>query len=73
MTPAFIYIFVIFVSKNREKRNKKRKIGHFAECLSQNTRQSDLHRLAAQPVCRVLKYWHSAKIYKFAECQHSVK
>ena len=25
MTPAFIYIFVIFVSKNREKRNKKKK------------------------------------------------
>ena len=25
MTPAFIYIFVIFVSKNREKRNKTKK------------------------------------------------
>jgi hypothetical protein len=25
MTPAFIYIFVVFVSKNREKINKKTK------------------------------------------------
>ena len=25
MTPAFIYIFVVFVSKNREKRSKKKK------------------------------------------------
>ena len=34
----------------------------------QNTRQSGLHRSAEQPLGRVLKSWHSAKILKFAEC-----
>ena len=68
MTSAITYISVVFVWKNREKRYKKRKIHHFAECLSQNTRQRSLHRSAAQSLCRVLKYWHSAKIRTFAEC-----
>ena len=69
MTPAFIYIFVVFVSKNREKRSKKRKIGHFAECLSQYTRQSGLPQDSTTVLCRVLKPWHSAKFQTFAECQ----
>ena len=69
MTPAFIYIFVVFVSKNREKRSKKRKIGHFAECLSQYTRQSGLPQDSTIVLCRVLKPWHSAKFQTFAECQ----
>ena len=69
MTSAITYISVVFVWKNREKRNrKKRKIHHFAECLSQNTRQRSLHMSASQPLCRVLKYWHSAKIWTFTEC-----
>ena len=67
MTPAFIYIFV--VSKNIEKRSKKRKIGHFAECLSQYTRQSGLPQDNTTVLCRVLKPWHSAKFQTFAECQ----
>ena len=69
MTPAFIYIFVVFVSKNREKRSKKRKIGHFAECLSQYTWQSGLPQDSTTVLCRVLKPWHSAKFQTFAECQ----
>ena len=69
MTPAFIYIFVVFVSKNREKRSKKRKIDHFAECLSQYTRQSGLPQDSTTVLCRVLKPWHSAKFQTFAECQ----
>ena len=69
MTPAFIYIFVVFVSKNREKRSKKRKIDHFAECLSQYTRQSGLPQHSTTVLCRVLKPWHSAKFQTFAECQ----
>ena len=69
MTPAFIYIFVVFVSKNREKRSKKRKIGHFAECLSQYTRQSGLPQDSTTVLCQVLKLWHSAKFQTFAECQ----
>ena len=62
MTPAFI-------SKNREKRSKKRKIGHFAECLSQYTRQSGLPQDSTTVLCQVLKPWHSAKFQTFAECQ----
>ena len=75
MTPAFIYIFVVFVSKNREKRSKKRKIGHFAECLSQYTRQSGLPQDNTTVLCRVLKPWHSAKFQTFASTriQHSAK
>ena len=69
MTHAFIYIFVVFVSKNREKRSKKRKIGHFAECLSQYTRQSGFPQDSTTVLCRVLKPWHSAKFQMFAECQ----
>ena len=69
MTLAFIYIFVIFVSKNKEKRSKKRKIDHFAECLSQYTRQSGLPQDSTTVLCRVLKHWHSAKFQMFAECQ----
>jgi len=68
MTPAFIYIFVVFVSKNREK-SKNRKIDHFAECLSQYTRQSGLPQHSTTVLCRVLKPWHSAKFQTFAECQ----
>ena len=69
MTPAFIYIFVVFVLKNREKRSKKRKIDHFAECLSQYTRQSGLPQDNTTVLCRVLKPWHSAKFQTFAEWQ----
>ena len=69
MTSAFIYIFVVFVSKNREKRSKKRKIDHFVECLSQYTRQSGLPQDSTTVLCRVLKPWHSAKFQTFAECQ----
>ena len=69
MTPTFIYIFVVFVSKNKEKRSKKRKIGHFAECLSQYTRQSGLPQDRTTVLCRVLKPWHSAKFQTFAECR----
>ena len=69
MTPAFIYIFVVFVSKKQRKRNKKEKIGHFAECLSQYTRQSGLPQDSTTVLCRVLKPWHSAKFQTFAECQ----
>ena len=64
-----IYIYICCICIEKQRKKKQKKIGHFAECLSQNTRQSGLHRLAAPPVWRVLKYWHSAKIWKFAECQ----
>jgi len=64
--PAFIYIVVVFILKNREK---EKKCVNFAECLCKNTRQSGLHMSAEHPLCRVLKSWHSAKIWTFAECQ----
>ena len=37
--PAFIYIIVVFILKNKEKRKK---CANFAECLCKNTRQSGL-------------------------------
>ena len=68
MTPAFIYICCICIEKQRKK-SKKRKIDHFAECLSQYTRQSGLPQDSTTVLCRVLKPWHSAKFQTFAECQ----
>ena len=68
MTPAFIYICCICIEKQRKKK-KKRKIDHFAECLSQYTRQSGLPQDSMTVLCRVLKPWHSAKFQTFAKCQ----
>ena len=39
--------------EKQRKQKQKKKIHHFAECLSQNTRQRGLPRSAAQQVCRV--------------------
>jgi len=76
------YIILLYLYQKTEKRNKKN-FGHFAECISQNTRQSGLHRVSRKPFCRVLKagtrqrldslpsanHRHSANRQGFAECQ----
>ena len=62
-----LYILLLYLYWKTEK--KKKKCVNFAECLCKNTRQSGLHMSAEHPLCRVLKSWHSSKIWKFAECQ----
>ena len=64
----YLYIFLLYLYQKIEKKEIK-KFDNFAECLCKNTRQSGLHMSAEHPLCRVLKSWHSAKIWKFAECQ----
>ena len=60
---------MLYLYRKTEKKNIKRKIDHFAECLSQYTRQSGLPQDSTTVLCRVLKLWHSAKFQTFAECQ----
>ena len=62
-----LYILLLYLYWKTEKKEKK--CVNFAKCLCKNTRQSGLHMSAEHPLCRVLKSWHSAKIWKFAECQ----
>ena len=64
------YIFVISVSKTRENK-KQKKIGHFAECKSHSTRQSDHTWPTGNNLCRVQKLLHSAKVQTLpsASCQ----
>ena len=81
----FLYcdIFLLYLYRKTEKTEKK--FGHFAECISQNTRQCDHTGHARKHLCRVLMPWHSTKFWtlpcargwalgkvlNFAECRPS--
>ena len=54
--------------EKQRKTKQKKKNSPLCRVFKPNTRQRSLHRSAAQSLCRVLKYWHSAKIRTFAEC-----
>jgi len=42
----YLDIFLLYLYRKTEKNETKEKFGHFAECISQNTRQSGLYRVA---------------------------
>ena len=42
----YLDIFLSYLYRKTEKNETKEKFGHFAECISQNTRQSGLHRVS---------------------------
>ena len=67
MTSAFIYISVVFVWKNRENKEQKKKNSPL--CRVFNPKHSAKGPAQVSILCRVLKQRHSAKIWKFAECQ----
>ena len=73
----YLDIFQLYLYPKIEKSETK-KIGHFAECISQNTRQYGLNRIIRKgstpgtrqsfeslPECQL---WHSANRRGFAEC-----
>ena len=41
----YLDIFLLYLYQKIEK-NETKKIGHFAECISQNTQQSGLYKIA---------------------------
>ena len=53
----YLDIFLLYLYRKTEKNETKEKFGHFAECISQNTRPSGLHsasRTAALPSAKLL-------------------
>ena len=65
------YIFLSYLYGKTEKTETKKE--KFTTLPSVKAKTLGKGACPGQQFCRVLKYWHSAKIYKFAECQHSVK
>jgi len=60
MTSAFIYISVVFVWKNRENKEQKKKNSPL--CRVFNPKHSAKGPAQVSILCRVLKQMHSAKI-----------